>query len=181
MSLYEQIKKVVSPDITTAEMYRYWLERLERGSLTRDENPKSHFGVYFLPYDPTKKMVFIVHHKKSGLWLAPGGHIDKGESLIETLRREIKEELGAIGAIRKDERPFLLTVTPIEDAKRLCKEHFDLWYGFATDGSDFNIDPREFHKTRWATMTEAENLVTDPPNIQALNVVEQWFINGRRD
>jgi 8-oxo-dGTP diphosphatase len=35
----------------------------------------------------------LVHHMLTGLWLPPGGHIDKDETPDEALLREIKEEL----------------------------------------------------------------------------------------
>jgi 8-oxo-dGTP pyrophosphatase MutT (NUDIX family) len=37
--------------------------------------------------------VLLIHHKKLGLWIPPGGHIDKDETPDETLERELKEEL----------------------------------------------------------------------------------------
>jgi len=54
-----------------------------------------------------------------------------------------------------------------------CKAHYDLWYSVQKDGSDFDIDPREFHETRWLTVAEARKLVTDPPNLKALEMIEQ--------
>lgn len=79
---------------------------------------------------------------KSGLWLAPGGHIDKDEHLLQTLNREIEEELGAKERIKENIRSFLLTITPINNPVQACKEHLDIWYRFPTDGSEFNVDPR---------------------------------------
>jgi 8-oxo-dGTP pyrophosphatase MutT (NUDIX family) len=38
--------------------------------------------------------VLLIKHKKLGLWLAPGGHIDEGETPDEAARRELKEETG---------------------------------------------------------------------------------------
>ena len=83
----EQIQAIVDPTLCNQQIADYWLERLEKGELTRDDGNVSHFCCYFLPYNPATKQVFIVHHKKSGLWLSPGGHIDQGESLMQTLNR----------------------------------------------------------------------------------------------
>ncbi len=37
--------------------------------------------------------VLLIHHKKLGLWLPPGGHIEKDEVPDDALTREFKEEL----------------------------------------------------------------------------------------
>ncbi|MFZ2150821.1 MAG: class I tRNA ligase family protein [Candidatus Absconditicoccaceae bacterium] len=37
---------------------------------------------------------FMIHHQKENVWFFPGGKIDKGESEIDALKREIKEEIG---------------------------------------------------------------------------------------
>ena len=148
-----------------------FLKRLEEGAFIRDENPQSHFCAYFLPYNSENKKVFIVHHKKSGLWFSPGGHIDKGEGLLETLNREIDEELGVKTFFKELPSPFLLTITPIENKVQPCKTHLDIWYLVNTDGANFNVDPKEFHETRWLTIDEAEKIVTDKPNRKALEFV----------
>ncbi len=132
---------------------------------------------YFLPYNQKTKQIFIVHHKKSGLWLFPGGHIDKDELLMKTLNREIDEELGVKNKIKGEIKPFLLTITHINNSTQPCKEHLDIWYRFQTDGNDFNVDPREFHQTKWVSIPEAKKLVTDTPNLQALDKMEQLFVN----
>ncbi|MFI5347763.1 MAG: NUDIX hydrolase [Elusimicrobiota bacterium] len=38
--------------------------------------------------------VLLIKHKKLGLWLAPGGHIDEGETPDEAALRELREETG---------------------------------------------------------------------------------------
>lgn len=40
------------------------------------------------------KIYFLLLHYKSGHWDFPKGHIEKGESNEQTLRREVKEETG---------------------------------------------------------------------------------------
>jgi 8-oxo-dGTP pyrophosphatase MutT (NUDIX family) len=149
-----------------------YLERAKEGSFTRDENTRSHFCVYFLPYDPKTKQVFMVHHKKSGLWLSPGGHIDKGENMLQALNREIMEELGMKGFFTALPNPFLLTITQIKTPKYPCEEHLDIWFLVETDGSDFNVDPKEFHNMKWLSVSEAEKLDTDEANLEALEILK---------
>lgn len=43
---------------------------------------------------PRKPAVALVDHKKLGLWLPPGGHIELGEDTDIALKREVKEETG---------------------------------------------------------------------------------------
>ena len=176
-NLHNQIKAIVSPSICSQEIADYWFQRLERGRLTRDEGSSSHLCCYFLPYNSEVKEVFIVYHRKSGLWLVPGGHIDQGESLMQTLNREIEEELGVKDQIKQEIQPFLLTITPINRPNHICKEHMDIWYKFATDGSEFKADSREFYQTRWTTISEARKLITDPPNLEALSRIEKLFLD----
>ncbi len=37
--------------------------------------------------------VLLIHHKREGLWLPPGGHIKKNETPDDAVKREFKEEL----------------------------------------------------------------------------------------
>ncbi|MDP2815648.1 MAG: NUDIX domain-containing protein [Rectinemataceae bacterium] len=171
---YDDIARILDARISESpETFALYQQRLVEGKLTRDENTQSHFCVYFLPYNPATKDVFIVHHKKSGLWIAPGGHIDEGETLFQALNREIKEELGVERSFTEMPAPFLLTITRIDSATHPCKMHFDIWFLLSTDGANFQIDPKEFHETRWVDITAARQIVTDKPNLTALTVIEK--------
>lgn len=172
MKTIESVSKVINPSLCNEETYKAYQQRLTEDLPTRDENSASHFCAYFLPFDSQNKKVFIVHHKKSGLWISPGGHIDKGETLLEALNREIDEELGVKEFFKEEPSPFLLTITPIENPVQPCKSHYDVWYLVSTDGSNFNIDPQEFLDTKWMTIEEAEEIVTDPANRQALERIK---------
>jgi len=65
----EELEKILKNNFAGDALAENFLQRIEEGKITRDENPKSHFCIYFAAYDPTAKKVFIGHHKKSGFWL----------------------------------------------------------------------------------------------------------------
>jgi len=167
----QSILDIMNPALCDETTYKLFKQRLTEDLPTRDENPANHFCVYSLPFNSLNKKIFFVHHKKSGLWISPGGHIDKGETLTEALNREIEEELGVKKFFNKTPTPFLLTTTPIENRIQPCKMHYDVWYLVPTNGSNFNIDPKEFHDTKWLTISEAKKMVTNSVNIRALGVL----------
>lgn len=120
------------------------------------DTPPRHLVVYCLLVDP-EGSVLLADHRKSGLWLPAGGHVEPGEGPLATVRRETREELGieaqhcpAIG-----ERPLFLSVArtvPVDG-----RQHTDvsLWYALdARQGDALTPDPGEFHGVRWWTPEE---------------------------
>lgn len=171
----ELVKLVENTPEAAVGIKQKFLSRISQGKLTREESPKSHFGVYFLPFDNQTKEVFLIHHKKSGLWLSPGGHMEKNESPRETLIREAKEELCLKIQSEEINPPFLLTVTPISAAGYACREHFDIWYLLKTNKLSINADPREFYQAKWLNVLRAKKLVTDLNSLQALKKFPAWL------
>ncbi len=173
--LTEEIRAIVKPELCPSqEVYDRTLKRLSEGRLTIDENPTDHFPIYFLPFNPKTKQIFLVHHIKAQLWISPGGHIDEGESLLTTLNRELEEELGLPQQFKELPRPFLFTISNISNDRQTCKIHYDTWFLLETDGRDFQTDDKEFYNTEWVSISEAKQRVTDPANVIALNVVEKF-------
>lgn len=149
------------------EVKERFLKRLEKGKLSREENPKSHFCAYFLPHDPKSKKILLVDHKKAGTWLSPGGHLDPGEGPQETVLREIKEELGI--EHKETLNPFTLTITKIlgQKAKEVTGYyHYEIWYPLEMDEQEFVWDKREFNEVRWVGLEEALKLSQDPNTIE---------------
>lgn len=169
--LQQELIDIIDPTTYGQDICHIFRSRLEQGSLTRDENPESHFCVYFLPYDQAQRRVLLGAHKKSGLWLSPGGHIDRNESLLQAVNRENYEELGLKDVFPVLPKPFFLSVANINGANVACQNHFDTWFLLKTDGTSLQIDPAEFSETRWVTFEESLSLLNDPPSIEALRVI----------
>lgn len=155
-----------------------FLKRLEEGKLSREENSKSHFCAYFLPHDPKSKKILLVDHKKAGMWIAPGGHLDPGEGPQEAVLREVKEELGIEhkGILK----PFTLTITEIlgEKERELTGYyHYEIWYPLEMDEQEFVWDKREFYEVRWVGLEEALKLSQDPNTVE----IVKRLLNGDSD
>ena len=171
--LINHLKKVAESTAGEEKVRKQFIRRAEEGALTRDENPHTHFCVYFAAYDPKCQQVFIGHHIKSGLWLFNGGHIDKGELPFEALEREVKEEWGEHIQLNGSCKPSLLTITEINNpAKQKCRAHYDMWYFIPLSKNSFtpeeNLLAKEFHQTGWKTIKQAEDLITDANTLMAL-------------
>lgn len=58
-----------------------------------EKNIEKHFTASALIINEESK-VLLVNHKKLGVWLYPGGHVETNETPDETVIREVKEETG---------------------------------------------------------------------------------------
>lgn len=177
--LAEKVKTIANSFSKTSVALGF-LNRVEEGFLTRDENSSSHFCVYFAAYNSREKQVFIGHHKKSGLWLFNGGHIDKGETPEEALTREMGEGWGVEISLQKIGEPKLITITLINNPKIKCVSHYDIWFFVPVSKTQFFPDKvkldTEFYQTEWKSIREAKKLITDPANLKAISEFEKIFI-----
>ena len=179
-SLSLELRKLIEAKFADTPLSRKFLDRVKQGRLTRDENPLTHFGVYFAGFDPKIKEVFIGLHKKSDLWLFNGGHIDQGELLRETLAREMEEEWGFVHPAAETLDPSLLTITKITSSSQICRLHYDIWYFVPVDKVNFSPDEsrltKEFHEIRWMAFPEAKKIITDYNTFSAVDAMEKLLM-----
>ncbi len=85
--------------------------------------------------------VLLHLHKRLGIWLQPGGHVDSGETPWEAALRETVEETGIearfAGPLRGDGTPELVHVDVHEGGRG--HTHLDLRY--LIDGGESDPDP----------------------------------------
>jgi 8-oxo-dGTP pyrophosphatase MutT (NUDIX family) len=123
--------------------------------LFRAQAPDKHLVSYFVLVDEARRSLLLVHHKKAGLWVPTGGHVEINEGPREAALRELAEELGPRAAAVASVASMPLFVT--SQLTRGAGAHIDvsLWYVVAADVRMWlDPDPREFFGHRWATFEE---------------------------
>ena len=141
-----------------------WLSRTDDVfRRAKPRTPEQHLVSYFLVVDPVGPRVLLVDHIKAGKWLPTGGHVEPGESAVDTVRREVREELGIRARFPSwiGERPLLLSVTETVGAPDERHTDVSLWFVLEGDRHQpLSPDAGEFHGVRWWTVEEV--LAEDP-------------------
>ena len=108
--------------------------------------------------------VLLHRHKRMGIWLQPGGHIEPGETPEEAVLREVYEETGLTLAHPPD-GPRLVHVDVHAAPKG--HTHLDLRYLLTAGDADPTPPAHESQDVRWFTWDEAI-AAADPGLVGAL-------------
>lgn len=114
--------------------------------------PDPHLVAYIVARDPGDGAILLTEHRRSGLRLPPGGHVEPGEHPVQTVRREIVEELGIEACFAEPfgERPQFVTVTRTVGDPTTQHHDVTLWFVVAVSRqARLRPDPREFASVRW--------------------------------
>jgi 8-oxo-dGTP diphosphatase len=166
IGVHEEIRRLVAAldpaDAAEDEHRRRALAWLDStGDIYRRVKPRTpspHLVSYFLLIDHDQGNVLLVDHRRAGLWLPTGGHVEPGEHPAATVRREAREELGieAVFSPLTGEDPMFVSVT--ETAGR-ADRHTDvsLWFVLSRGtGDPLTPDPGEFRAARWWARAEID-------------------------
>jgi len=128
--------------------------------------------------------VLLVYHKKIGMWLPPGGHIEKHETPEEALVREIKEETGLeveiINQVKPDKKfsvrlLYQPTHIQLEDIKG-THYHIDLIYLCRVKGGELHSN-QEIEDLRFFDIEEINKF----DNIPEEKYFATRFLNNEMD
>ena len=106
----------------------------------------------------SERGVLLHRHKRLGLWLQPGGHIDAGEDPADAATREVLEETGLVAHHARD--PAVVAHVDVHDGGR-GHTHLDLRYLLRTSGDDPRPPPGESQDAAWFSWRDAV-AVADP-------------------
>jgi len=105
--------------------------------------------------DPGLNRTLLVHHRKLGKWLQPGGHCDPGETALEAAIREALEETGVSAAALSPTLLFDIDIHAIParpDAP--AHLHYDARYMLVAEPGATSVS-HESHAVEWVSMEEA--------------------------
>lgn len=126
--------------------------------ISKPDNPPKHLVSYFVLVDKNDKILLLIDHIKSGLWLPAGGHVEINENPVTTVKREAKEELGLNAEFITpiNNKPLFITVTKTINGN--IHTDVSLWYVLNGDsGIDLDFDRSEMNGYKWYTFSEVLN------------------------
>lgn len=177
-----EINKLKNKPWINPVVYNKFVKRLQRPDLVKNDNPVDHICTFFLPIDITNKLIYLCHHIKAQDWIPPGGHIDKGELPIETVKREVFEELNYSVNLSQINM-FDLSIKHIINSIHGCEYHYDIWHWIPIIKQDFKYTKKEYYDARWVTISEANKLCQkNPTYLEVINKISEiiFLISSNR-
>jgi 8-oxo-dGTP pyrophosphatase MutT (NUDIX family) len=96
--------------------------------------------------------IVLLRHRRLGIWVQPGGHVDPGETPWDAARREATEETGL--AVRPLGPEPELAHVDVHPGGR-GHTHLDLRYLFTADDAEPNPPADESQEVGWFTWPDA--------------------------
>jgi 8-oxo-dGTP pyrophosphatase MutT (NUDIX family) len=108
--------------------------------------------------------VLLVHHRRLGRWLLPGGHVEPGDGTIaDAARREVIEETGASVTLA-----FSIAGADVHGIPAARGEpyhlHHDLMFAFHATSDEIRVS-EESHEVVWCSPAEFDRYEV-PDNVQ---------------
>ncbi|MCL2485066.1 MAG: NUDIX domain-containing protein [Endomicrobia bacterium] len=120
------------------------------------------FGAVLYKICEGEPLFLLVRSKRNGKWGFPKGHIEKGESEIETARREVFEETGIkniefVESFRQEDI-YIIDGTLPETKGKITEKHSVFFLAKALEEPSKNSD-EEISETGWFSLQDALNVL----------------------
>ncbi len=103
--------------------------------------------------DPARTRALLVHHRKLGKWLQPGGHADGDPDVRAAALREAREESGLTSLRFASDAIYDLDVHAIPARPgEPAHEHFDVRFAFEADPAEPLVAGAESHALAWVAL-----------------------------
>ncbi|HLH63922.1 MAG TPA: NUDIX domain-containing protein [Ktedonobacteraceae bacterium] len=137
---------------------------------------QNHYVATSYVYDRDTDRFLLIRHRKSGKWLAPGGHLDGGEEPYQGAQRELLEEIGVEGRLLNLlETPQVETPTVAQLPSPFCilheripagvegEEHMHIDFVYVMETpllESFSLHAAEVSHAQWYSSEEIDDLDT---------------------
>jgi 8-oxo-dGTP pyrophosphatase MutT (NUDIX family) len=110
-----------------------------------------------------KTHVLLLHHRKLGKWLQPGGHADGDFNLRRVAEREVREETGVTALCSYCEDIFDLDIHEIpERGDEPAHLHYDIRFAFITAAGEEQLTSNhESNGVRWVEISRLEEFTKE--------------------
>lgn len=104
------------------------------------------------------ELLLVKSYEWKDLWHVPGGHIEVGERITDTVRREVMEEVGLKVKVAR-----LISVQEAIFPKGHAKKKHFIYFDFLCEAEDdkVKLDKTELREYRWVSPKTALKLKTD--------------------
>ena len=172
--LREQLSGYQPANATEAAFVQRMLELTRaEAACERSHFEPGHFTASAFVLSPDRRDLVLIHHKKLGIWVQPGGHIEPSDGdLLGSARREVLEEVGLaeLEAISGGAGSLLFDVDihsiPARKADP-AHEHFDVRFAFVAKTRKL-VHSEEVADLRWVPLHEVEQMGTDQSVLRAV-------------
>jgi 8-oxo-dGTP diphosphatase len=159
-SVHDMVMGIQSLDLLETQHQADTLKWLESTNdvyrRSKPATPERHLVSYFVIADLNDHSTLLVDHINANRWLPPGGHVELGEHPADTVRREVREELGIDPTfVEPSERPLFVTVNRANGEGG----HTDVSLWFLLRGCKtmaLKPDLTEFNEARWWTPNDVD-------------------------
>lgn len=111
--------------------------------------------------------LLLIKHANGGHWSFPKGHVEPGETEVETALREIKEETG-IDVIIDPSFREVISYSPKKDTQK------DVIYFIArAQNYDYTPQEEEIAQIKWVEINRAHTILTYDNDKQLVNKAKQ--------
>jgi 8-oxo-dGTP pyrophosphatase MutT (NUDIX family) len=142
------------------------------GACERSHFAPGHFTASAFVLSPDRRDLVLIHHKKLGIWVQPGGHVEPNdEDLIGAARREVLEEVG-LGELEPitngASAVFDVDIHSIPARKAdPAHEHFDVRFAFVAKTRSL-VHSDEVADLRWVPLPDVARMGTDDSVLRAV-------------
>ena len=150
------------------------------------ENNRPGVGVTVLIFSNEKSNHVLMGKRLNktgyGMYAFPGGHVEFGESFIETAIREVSEETGLVpkilSKIGENNYEFYKKSTDKRYEKNIIYKKTVYFFLMAVTGGDIKNHDHEFDKVLWMSLEKSKEKLTYN---NEFSIVEKAFFAQKKD